>query len=339
MPGALNTAGVKLGAMCIAAAAAAGAATWTSAAQPSSTSAPRASHVSAKTDARSGDSDGKNPIVCVGADAVFRVPKRGGDCATGDQRLVLAPPDHKAKDLGCIGCDPWGPKAARQDERLTDIERRIDALEHASRFEVIDRRGRVIFSVAPGRVLLFNSDEQPVVGILAMQRGGVIKGQSADAARVVSIGAGGASGGLRIEEAGNVRVDLGRQPAGNYALRLPHGKGQLAGIGESRAGSGVLLIGDAEGRLRASMQTVDGKGAIGVFDAGGAAVLSMTEGKTGGLLAIGDKTGEGMVKMGVNNGRYGVVLAGPRAGFPLVPTSGLPGSYFLGCAGGDGCRP
>lgn len=339
MPKPCAVGSMQLGALCMAAAALAGAATWTPAAQPSSMSAPRASHASSKADVRSGDADGKNPVVCVGADAVFRVPKHGDDCATGDQRLVLAPPDHKAKDLGCIGCDPWESKPDGRDERLTDIERRLDALEHAARFEVIDQRGRVIFSVAPGRALLFNADDAPVVGILAMPRGGVIKGQSADAARVVSIGAGGASGGLRIEEAGDVRVDLGRQAGGNYALRLPRGTGQLAGIGESRAGSGVLLIGDSEGRLRAAMQTVDGKGALGVFDTGGAAVLSMTEGKTGGLLAIGDKTGEGMVKMGVNNGRYGVVLAGPRAGFPLVPKSGLPGSYFLGCAGGAGCAP
>jgi hypothetical protein len=46
-----------------------------------------------------------------------------------------------------------------------------------------------------------------------------------------------------------------------------------------------------------------------------------------------------MVKFGVNQDRYGVVLAGPVSGFPLVPGSGLPGSYFLGCAGGDKCGP
>ena len=36
--------------------------------------------------------------------------------------------------------------------------------------------------------------------------------------------------------------------------------------------------------------------------------------------------------------RYGAVLAGPTLGFPYVPASGLPGSYFLGCAGGDRCK-
>jgi len=46
-----------------------------------------------------------------------------------------------------------------------------------------------------------------------------------------------------------------------------------------------------------------------------------------------------MVKMGVN-GTYGVVLTGPKAGFPYVPSSGLPGSYMLGCAAsGTDCHP
>ena len=40
-----------------------------------------------------------------------------------------------------------------------------------------------------------------------------------------------------------------------------------------------------------------------------------------------------MVKMGVAQDRYGIVLTGPKAGFPLIPGSGLPGSYIMGCAG------
>jgi hypothetical protein len=39
--------------------------------------------------------------------------------------------------------------------------------------------------------------------------------------------------------------------------------------------------------------------------------------------------------MGHNGNRYGIVLAGPVLGLPLVPRSALPGSYFMGCASGD----
>ena len=57
------------------------------------------------------------------------------------------------------------------------------------------------------------------------------------------------------------------------------------------------------------------------------------------MLAIANSAKDPVVKMGVNDNRYGVVLTGPRAGFPLVPRSGLPGSYILGCAGGSSCKP
>ena len=85
----------------------------------------------------------------------------------------------------------------------------------------------------------------------------------------------------------------------------------------------------------------EGKGAIGVSNPSGSPVVSLTEGATrGGLLSIGDALSEPMVKMGVAQDRYGIVLAGPRAGFPLIPGSGLPGSYIMGCAGkGKDCGP
>ncbi len=332
MPSPLNLAWIKFAAGA-AVAGAAGVGAWVAFAPASAPSG------SSSTVAQGAPGDGDDNVVCVGPDAVFRTPAANGACRDGERRFVLAPRDRKAKDAGCIGCDPWEPKAKPADDPLADIERRIDALEHASLFEVIDKRGRLILSVAPERVFVYNGDELSVAGLLAIPKGGVLKAQSPDGARVVSLGAGGASGGLRVEEDGRPRVDLGRQPAGNYALRFPLNDGALAGIGESRAGSGVLLIADNSGRLQASMQLAGGKAALGVFGNDGTALLSLTEGRTGGLLALANRSGEGMVKMGVNNGRYGVVLAGPRAGFPLVPKSGLPGSYFLGCAGGEGCVP
>jgi hypothetical protein len=50
---------------------------------------------------------------------------------------------------------------------------------------------------------------------------------------------------------------------------------------------------------------------------------------------LGLADGNAAVRMGHNGNRYGIVLAGPVLGLPLVPRSGLPGSYFMGCAGGE----
>jgi hypothetical protein len=80
----------------------------------------------------------------------------------------------------------------------------------------------------------------------------------------------------------------------------------------------------------------DGKGIIGLFNQDNKAILTFGEavGNTGGSLAIGDAGSEPMVKMGSNDNRYGVAVTFP-VGFPYVPRSGLPGSYFLGCSVGS----
>ena len=115
----------------------------------------------------------------------------------------------------------------------------------------------------------------------------------------------------------------------------PHG-GPEAAIGESQPGTGALVISDPVGQLRAMMTVVEGKGSVRIQNAQEEAV-ALTEGATGGgLLAIGDKSSEPMVKFGVSQDRFGVVLAGPvslrwcRAAFYR--------SYFRG-AGGDACGP
>jgi hypothetical protein len=55
----------------------------------------------------------------------------------------------------------------------------------------------------------------------------------------------------------------------------------------------------------------------------------------GGLMDLATASGAAAVRMGHNGHRYGIVLAGPVLGFPYVPRSGLPGSYFMGCASGQ----
>ena len=78
---------------------------------------------------------------------------------------------------------------------------------------------------------------------------------------------------------------------------------------------------------------LDGRGMIasnGNGPSGGTALLEPRIG--GGMFGLDDTRGNAAIKMGHNGNRYGIVLAGPKLGFPLIPKSGLPGSYFMGCA-------
>jgi hypothetical protein len=268
--------------------------------------------------------------VCVDADSMLR-SLQGNRCPTGTASLDLA------------SATPEQDSAAPLRDELDGLEQRMQAFDRAARFTVVNDRGQPIFEVAPQQVRVYNTTAELVATIEAASAGGSITGRSADGAYVALLGAVTDLVGIRITERGVPRIELGRATSGNFSLRFPSpGKsaGAVAGIGESRAGTGAVVIGDAAGRAKASLSLADGKGALGIFNDDGIAILSLTQGATaGGLLAIGDARGEPMAKMGVNEDRYGIVLTGPRAGFPLIPSSGLPGSYFLGCAGGESCKP
>jgi hypothetical protein len=280
----------------------------------------------------------------VGPDSVLRVPPRGGaDCPAGTRQLELAGPSNEAKNLGCAGCDPWedttAADVAKANPKLAELEHRLENLEQSSLFVIVDKQGRKVLSVGPGVMALYNSQGVAVDSVRVTADGGDLMSRSSDNRLWVTVGARGTVGGLRIYESGVLRLDLGRQPAGNNSLRFLGPHGTMAGVGESRAGSGVAVVSDSQGKVRASLSIADDKGSVGLFGQDGTRILTMTEGATGGgLLVVGDRTGEPMVKMGVNHGSYGTVLTGPHAGFPYVPRSGLPGSYFFGCAPGPACK-
>jgi hypothetical protein len=282
-------------------------------------------------------------VVCAGAGGVLRAAGADGRCAPGQTPYALAPGGASA-----VGCDDCGPTAAKETPapaadgtRLDALEARLRALERTALFEVVDSRGDPIFKVVPGGVLMFNAAGDRVAAIRAGLDGGALTGWSGDGALSVTAGAIAEAFGVMVEEGGTPRLDLGRRPVGNYSMIIPGRSGRLAAaLGESRAGTGGVQVGDASGRVKASMTLADGRGYVQVQNAGGTAVVALSEGVThAGLFAIGDGSGEPMVKMGVKDDRYGVVLAGPVAGFPLVPASGLPGSYILGCSGGAACGP
>lgn len=298
----------------------------------------------------SGEND--DVVVCVGSDEVLRRAPPEGSCPPNTTRIALSGPDHQAKDLtddttdpfagaGATAQGPSGKGPRRVAGSLEDIERRIDLLEKAPLFEVADKQGNVIFYVAEGRADLYNSAGNVVAGIRATALGGFFQGRSADGLLAATIGVSGASAGVSIQEAGLTRIDMGRQQAGNYSLRFQSRVGStLAGIGESQAGSGVMLVADPEGHKRVSMSINEGRGSLELFNAQGMALLDLSQKDSGGgMLTIRAGDGTAMVKMTNNDERYGVVMTGPRASLPYVPSSGLPGSYFLGCAAGPACMP
>jgi hypothetical protein len=284
---------------------------------------------------------GDKLVVCVASDSVLHAATDRG-CGAGAMPLAIERADKKS--LNCLDCgaDPSAPPGLPNDA-LAQLVSRLDKLRQSSLFTVVDPQGRPIFAVAPQRAILYNPAGAALAVISATANGGFFTGRSANGSPSVTVGASDTSAGVRISEEGVPYLDLGTLGSGTYALRFPSLKSSgepLAAIGESRAGTGALVVSDLTGSRKATMTIADGKGALDLYNGDGTAVVSLTEGASaGGLLAIGDGTGEPMVKMGVKDDRYGVVLTGPRAGFPLVPKSGLPGSYFLGCAGGEGCVP
>lgn len=281
------------------------------------------------------------PVVCAGKDSALRLVRDGKGCPPGEQELELVEAEEELMEWEDAGSDDAAKPDTAKSEAIAALERRVRELEQRPRFEVVDKEGRPIFTVAPENVYVYNANQIAVAAIRATQDGGYFVGRSPDGL-IASVGASGLRSGLRVNEGGVTRSYAGKQAAGNYSLTFPSpATGNIAAIGESRAGTGAVVVGSFGGIVLASITGSDGKGAVGVSNQSGAPVVSLTEGATrGGLFAIGDATSEPMVKMGVAQDRYGIVLTGPRAGFPLIPASGLPGSYIMGCAGkGKDCGP
>jgi hypothetical protein len=238
--------------------------------------------------------------------------------------------------------DPMDESSGRKskDPRLDALEARIRDLENTANFEVIsENTGKVIFRVGPGGARMYNQAGVAVAAIGTTADGGYFTGRSA-AGGEASIGASGRRAGVRVIDRGLVRAELGTNE-GPFALRFPSGQGLLAGLGESRAGSGAVLVGTLPGVNQGSITVSDGRAIVSLTDdgRGGAAFAEATIG--GGFLEIGMAGGQSAVKMGHNSQRYGIVLTGPVLGIPYVPRTGIPGSFFVGCASGEkpACLP
>lgn len=269
--------------------------------------------------------------ICVGPDRVLRAFFTGV-CPANHVVLALEEADERLCDL-CDPDDRTDGRAQGDDGRLGDIERRISQLERGAYFVVVTGEDRNVFAVGPGLARLYFADA-PVAGIGYSDDGGYFTGRSTSGAGDVSIAASGANAGLRFKEIDLPRVTLGVQGS-RAGLLFDAPRSVLAGIGESGNGSGAMLVGTLLGDVKSAF-TAGARGRVTVdslTDEGGVVITEASIG--GGLLDIANARGDSVVKMGHNGNRYGIVLAGPVLGMPLIPRTGLPGSYFMGCQSGE----
>lgn len=303
----------------------------------------------ARKSAATAETPGRGLIVCVGEDTILRAMPASLGCLPGQVPLPLEPMTNTPDPLNILDLyDDDDSKPASSTEPptanadlLTQLEQRVGRLRRSPLFTVVDKDGQPLFSVRPGAVLEYNASGAAVAAIRATEDGGFFRSMASDASVAVSTGVGEWRAGLTIKEGEASKVELGRQPAGNFALKFVStspADEPIAGIGEARGGAGALAVGPSGGQRMASLSVDEGRGAFSIFSRGGTNIATLRQSEAGGgILILGDGGGRQMVKMVVNDDRYGAVLTGPGAGFPFIPASGLPGSYFFGCAGGARC--
>ena len=280
--------------------------------------------------------------VCVRAeDNVLRVPPGfASECPEGQEELDL-----EEDERLCELCDPFTdpPRDPRSDDPAVNaLEQRLRKLENTAYFEVVSRKDeKTIFRIGPGGATFFNTGGTAVAEVGTGDAGGYFRGRSAVDELEASLGASGSRAGVVLFQNGAASVELASRE-GPFALRFPSGKGLIAGLGQSRAGTGAVLVGTVPGVTEGSITVSDGRGMLSLTNDNGPGGLAFTEATIGGgLLDIATASGASAVKMGHNGHRYGIVLAGPILGIPYVPRTGIPGSYFMGCASGEkpACMP
>ncbi len=268
--------------------------------------------------------------VCVGADQIVRAMLPQGECPPGHRRESLRPPEEEECPL-CPPSDKPEPDTT-DNAALNDLERRLRALENAPYFEVVNDNEQPVFRVGPKGVSVFNRTGVAVAAFGTSQDGGYFTASSGTALIKASLVASSTKAGLQIVEDGLVRLSADAGEDGGASLRFPSANGVIAGIGASKVGSGALLVGGLDGRLKASLTVPGGRSLLQLSSSDQGGQLSLLEqGIGGGMFQIDNAQGNAAIKMGHLANRYGIVLAGPTLGFPLVPKSGLPGSYFMGC--------
>jgi hypothetical protein len=91
-----------------------------------------------------------------------------------------------------------------------------------------------------------------------------------------------------------------------------------------------LLVGTRTGQVRSTLSVPGDRAMLQVQGENGAAISLMEQRTGGGMLQLDSKAGA-IVKMGNVENHHGIVMTGPTLGIALIPKSGLPGSFILGC--------
>ena len=304
------------------AAAAASAGVWYAVAQNSAPAATGSGDSAvAQPIAPRGDQD--TVTVCVGGDEILYAPSPQGGCGAGQRAISLV------RETDCPLCPPESePEDPSDNPQLKELDRRVRALEHAPYFEVVDDEERPIFVVSQDGVRIFSKGGIPRAAFGSALGGGYFTASSGFAE--ASLTATATSGGIQFVEDGLTRLIASGNDSGAASMRVPSGNGVIAGVGVSKDGPGTLLIGTLAGQVRATFSVPGDRAMVQVQGVNDAAISMMEQKTGGGMLQIDSKDGA-IVKMGNVNNTYGIVMTGPRPGLPLVPKSGLPGSYFLGC--------
>ena len=289
--------------------------------------------------------------VCVGADAVLHVTETNANCPANQKSLFLQ------KAGTDVDYDQDGGKSAQAanglDEadrtRLAQLEQRVKELEAMANrgelgnrvtapFKVFDRAGKLIFEVDDHMASLFNESGAAVAWIDSSPDVGARFGtKSTSGGLDASLAASPLFAGVRVEEGGKERIDLGRNTsAGTYRLQIYGASGRpVAAIGQDPdRKTGTVLIEDAAGNTRAALGLDEqNRGRIAVSSGqGGLIIAALTEGEFGGgLLRLLNADGKtSMVEAGTNSSGVGVVSAGPNGFKPGMGVLGLPASFIAG---------
>jgi hypothetical protein len=277
--------------------------------------------------------DQETVIVCAGRGDTLHAPSPQGGCAAGQRKISLI------REPDCPLCPPdQEPEDTSDNPEIRDLERRVRALQKAPYFEVVDDDERPIFVVSADGVRVFSKGGIPRAAFGSSSGGGYFTASNGFAE--ASLTATATTGGVQFVEDGLTRLIASGSDVGGASLRIPSGSGVIAGMGISKDGPGTMLIGTLAGQVRATLSVPDDRAMVQATGVNDAQISLMQQGSGGGMLQIDSQDGA-IVKMGNVGNAYGIVMAGPRPGPPLVPTSGLPGGYFLGCKSTDrpACTP
>lgn len=272
---------------------------------------------------------------CASPDGTLRLIEPFGRCEPGERRVRLREPELEEEE----------EQKPEEQKHLLDLDRRVKDLEERAKggrllgsrvyapFEVTNKAGHAVFYVNDGIVRFNNGVGKTLARVSMSDNGGYFQALSGTSDLQAVIGTSGDQANVFVLEGDQRRINLGRNKAGHYGLRVYEAGGKLvAGIGQSTGGDGVVTVSDMEGTQRAAMYVHQtGGGVLDIINKQGTTVASLWATENGnGLMQLYNRDGVTMVEAGTNENNRGVVRAGPAGFHPGVTMLGLPGSFIVG---------